>query len=261
MSASQIGLFIAVMLFTLILSWYWGKAVNRLKDSTAMNLLTRFLMRYMRRRFDSIKFYLLIGVYIGVGLVATFIIDVSLGFNIFSHVYLAWRVVPYIFIGFAAQVALSSLLLGLYSLFRPSINWYQVILSITWVRLMAKIPQRYRPLYPIAGATFEELFFRGTVFMVVRAQFPEIGLTMAILITTVLFIIQQVVNTETYHQAVAMASGAISISVVGCLLIAYTGSFIPALLCHVLFVVFYLNDSNSSRGSSTAVVRSVAGGY
>lgn len=261
MSDPQILLFVGVILFSVAVSWYWGSAVNRLKDGNGINSLTRFVMRYVRRRFDPIKFYLLIGVYVGVGLSASIIIYLSVGFNIFARMAFAWRFIPYILMGFVAQIALSSLLLSLYSLFRPSINWYQVILSITWVRMMAKMPPRYRPLYPIAGATFEELFFRGTVFMTIRARIPETGLVVAIAITTVLFVLQQIVNTETSHQAVAMAAGAISISVVGCLLIAFTGSFIPALLCHLLFVVFYLNDSNSSRGSSTTAVRSVAGGY
>lgn len=75
------------------------------------------------------------------------------------------------------------------------------------------------------------------------------GLILPIAISTGLFILQQVLNTNTVIQGVAISSGALVISIVGCLLIEYTGSFLPALICHLLFVIFYLGGSDTRKAS------------
>jgi hypothetical protein len=42
-----------------------------------------------------------------------------------------------------------------------------------------------------------------------------------------------------------MSVGAVAISVVGCLLLLLTDSFLPALVCHELYVIFYFGHGRS----------------
>lgn len=171
------------------------------------------------------------------------------GFNIFQFFSLETKYIVYIFIGFVAQLSLSSMILLIISAFKNNINWFKVIREVTWVSLMSNMPKALRPIYPLLGATFEEIFFRGTVFMIHIIYFPEMGIVLPIILATGLFVLQQVLNTDTAIQGVVISIGAIVISVIGCLLILYTESFLPTLICHLLFVIFYLGGSDSHEAS------------
>ena len=57
---------------------------------------------------------------------------------------------------------------------------------------------------------------------------------------SILFMIEQVVCTQKVKQAIAMSAGSLAISLSGCLMIVITGSIIPAIICHEMYVIFYL---------------------
>lgn len=95
-------------------------------------------------------------------------------------------------------------------------------------------------LYPTSAALFEELFFRCIIFFVLLKRFDWIPLPVMMMIVAALFIIEQVVCTQKVNQAVAMAVGALAISFAGCLMIVITNSIIPAIICHEMYVIFYL---------------------
>lgn len=95
----------------------------------------------------------------------------------------------------------------------------------------------------------ERLYKRGTVYMIHRTYFPEMGLIWPIVLTTALFTFQQILNTNTVLQGIVISSGAVVISVIGSLLIEYTGSFLPALMSHLLFVIFYLGGSETNKAT------------
>jgi membrane protease YdiL (CAAX protease family) len=93
---------------------------------------------------------------------------------------------------------------------------------------------------PLGAAIFEEVFFRGAVFLVLINDFVQTGSYLPILVCTVLFILQQVLQTDTLGQGLILLIGSTSISVVGCITILYTGSLLPTLLCHAAYAFFYL---------------------
>ena len=100
--------------------------------------------------------------------------------------------------------------------------------------------RKIRMLYPTSAALFEELFFRCIIFFVLLKRFDWIPLPVMMMIVAALFIIEQVVCTQKVKQAVAMAVGALAISFAGCLMIVITNSIIPAIICHEMYVIFYL---------------------
>jgi len=237
------------LFFVLVFTVYWGKAMTLCKNSKFINSFTRFLMKYSKSQFEPIKFYTMMVFYVVISLMGTIILHVAFGFNIFQFFSLETKYIVYIFIGFVAQLSLSSMILLIISAFKTNINWFKVIQEITWVSLMSNMPKALRPIYPLLGATFEEIFFRGTVFMIHIIYFPEMGIILPIILATGLFVLQQVLNTDTAIQGVVISIGAIVISVIGCLLILYTESFLPTLICHLLFVIFYLGGSDSREAS------------
>ncbi|HZG59415.1 MAG TPA: CPBP family glutamic-type intramembrane protease [Anoxybacillus sp.] len=241
--------YVFFLLFVLVFTVYWGKAMTLCKNSKFINSFTRFLMRYSRSQFDPIKFYTMMVLYAVISLMGTIILHVAFGFNIFRYLPMEVKYIVYIFIDFVAQLSLSSMILFIISAVKTNINWFKVIQEITWVNLMSNMPKALRPIYPLLGASFEEIFFRGTVFMIHITYFPEMGIILPIILVTGFFVLQQMLNTETTIQGVVISIGAIVISVIGCLLILYTGSFLPSLICHLLFVIFYLGGSDSRETS------------
>lgn len=104
------------------------------------------------------------------------------------------------------------------------------------------MPKSLKPLYPLSGAFFEELYFRGCVFIIILTEFKFVNPAIGIALVSILFVIQQSLNTQTVYQTISMSVGSMCISVVGCVLILATNSFIPALLCHQFYVIFYLRN-------------------
>lgn len=241
--------YLLFLLLAIMFTMFWGKAMTLYKNSKLINSFVRFLMRYLRSQFNPIKFYTLAILYGMVGLLGTITLSVLFDFNIFGYFWLQPRYIVYILIGFVGQVSMSSMILLIIGSIRPTINWFNVMQSITWVNLMYNMPKMLLPLYPILGAFFEELFYRGTVYMIHRTYFPEMGLIWPIVLTTALFTFQQILNTNTVLQGIVISSGAVVISVIGSLLIEYTGSFLPALMSHLLFVIFYLGGSETNKAT------------
>lgn len=241
--------YIVFLLFVLGFTVYWGKAMALCKNSKLVNSFTRFLMRYIRSNFDPIKFYTMMILYAAISLLGTIVLHIAFGFNILRYFPLEPKHIVYIFVGFIAQLSLSSMILLIISAVKTNINWFKVVQDITWVSLMSNMPKALRPIYPLLGASFEEIFFRGTVFVIHITYFPEMGIVWPIILVTGLFVLQQVLNIETIIQGIVISVGAVVISVVGCLLILHTKSFLPALICHLLFVIFYLGGSDSRQAT------------
>jgi membrane protease YdiL (CAAX protease family) len=112
------------------------------------------------------------------------------------------------------------------------------------------LPGIMRMISPLGAAIFEEVFFRGAVFLVLINKFPQAGTYFPILVCTVLFIVQQVLQTDTLGQGLILLIGSTSVSIVGCIVTLYTGSFLPTLLCHAAYAVFFLQLGTSTNWSS-----------
>jgi len=118
------------------------------------------------------------------------------------------------------------------------------------------MPRIMGVISPLGAAIFEEVFFRGAVFLVLINNFPQTGAYLPILVCTVLFVVQQVLQTDTLGQGLILLIGSTSISIVGCIATLYTGSFLPTLLCHAAYAFFYLQLGTSMPKSNPKIQRS-----
>lgn len=161
----QIFQYLLFLLFAVAFTIYWGKAMTFCKNSKLINSFVRFLMRYSRSQFDPIKFYTMIILYSLISLLGTVVLGVSFGFNIFEYFSLEGKYIIYIFIGFVAEVSLSSLILLIIAAIKTNINWYAVIQEITWVSLISNpICQRLYGPFIRYWAHLVKSFSSGEVF-------------------------------------------------------------------------------------------------
>jgi membrane protease YdiL (CAAX protease family) len=123
------------------------------------------------------------------------------------------------------------------------------------------MPRFMLVLSPLATALLEEVFFRGAVFLILIEKLPQAGAYWAILLCTVVFALHQVIQTDTFGQGAILLIGSTSISVVGCIVTLHTRSFLPTLLCHSAYVVFYLRLASSTPRGEPKKQRTSASGY
>lgn len=225
-----------------LFSWFWGKSVDGLAKSKTLNKVALFLMNYFRAPLDKIKFFVIWSCYLVISFAGTIISCSVYGLDLFSFLFNGnlYDVILYTFIGFIFQFVISSVLLLLFSAVKSDTNWYRVISEINWVKVSFNLPRKIRIMYPTSAAFFEELFFRCSIFLILMTKFSWVPFPVSMMIVTALFIIEQVVCTQTIKQGIAMAAGSLAISLSGCLMIAITDSIIPAIVCHEMYVVFYL---------------------
>jgi membrane protease YdiL (CAAX protease family) len=143
-------------------------------------------------------------------------------------------------VAFVAQNSLTGLLMQLWLTARPRSDIFSDLVGILWVRYTLMMPRLMRMTAPLGAAVVEETFFRGAVFLILIARFPQIGAYWPIFVCTALFVLQQVLQTDTLGQRVIFLVGSTSVSVVGCFATLYTGSVLPTVVCHAAYAVVYL---------------------
>ncbi|MEB7954577.1 CPBP family glutamic-type intramembrane protease [Enterococcus faecalis] len=229
---------VIVTLFSVV----WGKSVDGLAKSKTVSKISLRLMNYFRVPLDKIKFFVIWFSYIAISLSGTMICCFVYKINLTNYLISnsIFDVILYTIIGFIFQFEVSSVLLLIFSILKSDTNWYRIVSEITWVKVSFNLPRKVRILYPTSAALFEELFFRCSVFLVLITKFDWVPLPISTLIVTMLFVIEQVVCTQKLKQAIAMSAGSLAISLAGCLMIVITGSILPAIICHEMYVIFYL---------------------
>jgi membrane protease YdiL (CAAX protease family) len=185
-----------------------------------------------------------------VGLVAPVALLLTYRVNLLRFVSLEQRYVALIPLAFIAQNSLTGLMMQLLIVAKPTMNVFWELTTIRWVRYTMIMPGFMRVISPLGAAVLEEVFFRGAVFLILINNFPQTGAYFPILVCTALFVVQQVLQTDTLGQALILLIGSTSISVVGCIVTLYTGSFLPTLLCHTAYAFFYLQLGTSKNWSS-----------
>jgi hypothetical protein len=234
--AVALALFLIVVTVVSIL---WGRT-NRIGYTRVITSAARFIMTYSRMNEELIRSYLVWCVYMFVGLIgavallAAYQVDL-LGFLALDRKYL-W-VVP---LSFIAQNSLTGLMMQLWLVARPRSDVLSDLTSILWVRYTLMMPSVMRMMAPLFAAVIEEVFFRGAVFLILIERFPQTGAYWPIFVCTALFVLQQLLQTDTVGQRVILLVGSTSVSVVGCLATLYTASFLPTLVCHGAYAVWYL---------------------
>jgi membrane protease YdiL (CAAX protease family) len=132
---------------------------------------------------------------------------------------------------------------------RPRSDVPGEIARIQWISSILTLPRRFRWIIPAAAALVEELVFRGLIF----GGMLSLGSSflVASVISTGVFVIGQIVLVSTPVQAFVMGTSSAVLGTIGTLLIAGTGSIIPALILHMSFAGFYTNMSAGNRRAST----------
>jgi hypothetical protein len=230
-------------------SIFWGR-INRIGYSAFITSIVHLIMKYSRMNAELIRSYLVWSIYMLVGLVAPVALLLTYHVNLLRFLTLDQRYFALIPLAFIAQNSLTGLLMQLLIVANPTINVFMELTTIPWVSYTMLMPGIMRVLSPLGAAILEEVFFRGAVFLILINNFPQTGPYFPILICTVLFIVQQVLQTDTLGQGVILLIGSTSISVVGCIVTLYTGSFLPTLLCHTAYAFFYLQLGTSMNWSS-----------
>lgn len=240
---------IAFLSFALLFSLFWGRVTRLSATSSRMMALVRLIMRFSKSNSELIRAYVIWFAYLFTGLIGSAVLLAFFRVNILLFLQFKPEFLAYVVLGLIAQTALASLILLIVGAINPRLNWYAIVMSTPWVRVFPLLPRGARVAYPLSGAFVEELFFRGAIFLILVLQFPWVDAWAAILISTLLFVVQQSLNTNSWRQSFMMSVGAAAISVVGCLLFLLTDSFLPPLVCHELYVIFYFGHGKSSANA------------
>jgi membrane protease YdiL (CAAX protease family) len=217
----------------------WGR-INRIGYSPVITVPARFIMKYSRANEELIRSYLVWCVYMSAGLIGAVALLVAYGVDLLRFLPLAPEFVWAVPVAFVAQNSLTGLMMQIWLVARPSSDIFGDLVGILWVKYTLMMPRVLRVMAPLGAAVAEEVFFRGAVFLILIIRFPGIGAYWAIFVCTALFVLQQVLQTDTVGQRVIFLVGSTSISVVGCLVTLYTGSFLPTLVCHTAYAAVYL---------------------
>jgi hypothetical protein len=227
----------------------WGR-INRIGYSRFITSIVHFIMKYSKMNAELIRSYLVWFIYMFVGLAAAVGLLLAYHVSLLRFLPLDPRYFVLVPLAFIAQNSLTGLLMQVLILARPMMNVLWELTTIPWVRYTLAMPALMRVISPLGAAVFEEVFFRGAVFLVLIHKFPQTGAYLPIFVCTALFIVHQALQTDTLGQGLIMLIGSTSISVVGCVITLYTGSFLPTLLCHTAYAFFYLQLGTSQNWRS-----------
>jgi membrane protease YdiL (CAAX protease family) len=249
---------IRFLVIVTVASIFWGR-INRIGYSQFINSIVHFMMKYSKMNAELIRSYLVWFIYMFAGLLAAVALLLTYRVNLLRFLTLNPRYFTLVPLVFIAQNSLTGLMMHLLIVAKPTMDVLFELTSIPWVRYTLMMPGIMRVISPLGAAICEEVFFRGTVFLVLINNFPQTGACFPILVCTVLFVAQQVLQTDTFGQGLILLIGSTSISIVGCIATLYTGSFLPTLLCHAAYAFFYLQLGTSMPKSNPKSQRSKPG--
>ncbi len=225
----------------------WGKMLWYLDErSNALRSWVLLIMSFVASDMQAVKTVLLSVLYYICGLIGCviFALFFTIDFSVFFS--FSWQSLALTSIGIIAEVSLANLLISLYLAFarNKSPERFKELSSIPWIAGLKNVPSSITVILAASAGAIEELFFRGILLYIMLYHFLLTPM-LAVAIVTVLFLIQQLIQLKTVFQCVVIAAGCIAISVVGGLLVIYTQSIIPAILCHVFFVVFFMRSNTT----------------
>ena len=143
--------------------------------------------------------------------------------------------------------SLNTLWIALLYKVRPGADVPGEISRIQWISSILALPPYARWMIPAVAAFVEELAFRGAAFLGMEHAGLSFGVAAGI--STLLFFLGQVALVTTATQAFVMGTASLTLGFTGTLLVAATGSVVPAIIVHASFAGFYSNMSTSSSAS------------
>lgn len=175
--------------------------------------------------------------YSGMPIIGSLILSKAFRFDISELFIVNDNIANYIIIGELSVLSLSSLPLVILVVANPGIQIDKEMKQVNWISGISKIPGKWSMLIPCISACCEEFFFRGIVLgILISAKVPFF---VASIITTILFMVSQMVLAKKNIQAFVLGTSSLAISIVSCLLIGVTGCIIPSFVIHASFASFY----------------------
>ncbi|SMF78985.1 type II CAAX prenyl endopeptidase Rce1 family protein [Streptomyces sp. Amel2xC10] len=163
---------------------------------------------------------------------------------------------PVLLLAVCGTSSLNILCVSLLYRFDPGVDVPGEITRVQWISSILSFPRYFRWTVPAAAALVEELVFRGAVLLGLGAAGG--GFVFAAVFSTVLFAVGQVVLVSTPVQAYVLGTSSLALGVIGSLLVAATGSILPALALHMSFAGFYTNLSAASAARPSTAPRRVS---
>jgi membrane protease YdiL (CAAX protease family) len=225
-------------------SIFWGR-INRIGYSSVISSMVDLIMKYSKTNAELIRSYLVWSVYMSVGLVTAVALLTAYQVNLSRFLPLDPRYLSLIPLAFIAQSSLTGLMMQIVIIANRAMDVFSELANVPWVSYTLMMPGVMRMISPLCAAIVEEVFFRGAVFLILTNNFPQTGNYWAIFVCTALFVLQQVLQTDTLGQGLIFFVGSTSISFIGCIVTLYTGSVLPTLLCHATYAVFYFQLGTS----------------
>ncbi len=235
-----------LILFTLM-ALLTGRIILSSVNTKYFRNLCFYVMSQTNEDHTTVESKLLGSFYVGSFLISMLVASLVFNFNLLPYFTIEMKYLPYIFIGILAELSLSGFLIAIAYFFAPKVQWNAEIGSIPWIDSIKNVADGKGFLIPLIGAFFEETLFRGYIYIILRTRFSELNFIIPMLISAGLFGFQQALNTTSRLQGISLVLGGLAVDSVGCLLIEYTGSFLPALIAHEFFVVFYFSQLNESQ--------------
>jgi Type II CAAX prenyl endopeptidase Rce1-like len=230
---------LALIATSLVLAWI---AVFRIpfRSPARRHLIGMWLSERTGLRADAAFAVFATMLYLGLGLAVLLVLSVCapVPWRSYAGIHSA-AAIPLTLLAMAGSSSLSALCMSVIYRVNPDADVPLEMASIQWIKSILALPRAVRWLVPALAAMVEELIFRGAVFLGMGAS--GASLVQATAVSTVLFAAGQVLVVHTRTQAVVMAAASCTLGVVGSLLVASTGSIIPALAVHMSFAGFYTN--------------------
>lgn len=185
--------------------------------------------------------------YLGLGVIVLLVMSLSSNISVQDFVGQASLVAIFAtFLSILGCSSLNTLCMSLLYKLQPTVDIPGEISRIQWISSILSLPKNFRWLIPAIAAMVEELVFRGAIF--IGLMHTGATFIVACSVSTSLFVLGQIALVSTKTQAVVMGLSSMNLGIVGCLLVAGTGSIIPAVILHMSFAGFYTNMSvRSSR--------------
>lgn len=250
--AAELAVILAVAAAAAVL---WGRALWFFDErSAALRRLALGVLGFTRRPASEVRSALLSALYCGGGLLLAVLFAALWRVPVGRLLAPAAEHAPLAVLGVVAEVALASLLVSLWcALSGAGPERFAELAEVPWMAGLRALPGAAAPAVGALAGAVEELFFRGVLLTALLER--GVGPWSAVALAGALFLLQQLLQVRTRFQAAVIGAGCVAISAVGGLLVLASGSVLPAIVCHVAFVVFFLGRPAEAAAAAPRAAR------
>lgn len=234
------------------LSFGWGRALWYFAErSQATRRWVFFAMGYTRRQFSEVRAFVLGAIYYTLGLLASGSLALAFRLPVSSLISFKASYIALSLLGIFGEISLANLLIDLSVRLTGTAGpeRFAEISEIPWIKGLHRLPPAVVPVAAACGGVVEEIFFRGAVLGIMSNRLSAAPM-IAIAVAGILFVFQQLVQVRTAFQAMVIGSSCVAISLVGGLLVVFSGSVLPALIAHGSFVLFFTSQGGGASPNS-----------